>query len=106
MSSSQNKREKLYYIFVTNEMYSCNKTDSLSEMDCKVFMEVYLPCVAFFLLHFFFKGEISNYIYIVLWIIQIQSFVLTGKPQSYKYFSPVRITFFFFYFPFYLLLIK
>lgn len=90
MSSSQNERErereKLHYIFVTNEMYSCNETDSFSEMDCKVFMEVYQPWVAFFLLHFFFNGEISSYIYIVLWIIQIQSFVLTGKPQSYKYF--------------------
>lgn len=99
--------EKLYHISVSNEIYSCNKTDWLpSEIDSEVYTEVYLTLYVFFLLTLFFKGEIQNYIYIILCIIQIQSFVLTGKPQSYKYFPPIRITLFFFYFPCYLLLIK
>lgn len=41
--------EKLYHISVSNEIYSCNKTDWLpSEIDSEVYTEVYLTLYVFF----------------------------------------------------------
>lgn len=105
-SSKWEMRNFTIFLWVMKYTAAIRLTDCPLKLTLKCTLRCILHCMFFFLLTLFFKGEIQNYIYIILCIIQIQSFVLTGKPQSYKYFPPIRITLFFFYFPCYLLLIK